>query len=534
MTTAVSSSLSSSEITSLIQQAETAYLQPATTLQSQETPIQTQIKDLGQVQSALSSLQSALASISDVSTLPQNTVSVSPSGAVTATATNNAEAGTYSLTGIHLAQSQSLISSGSSSATTALGSGSITIKVGTNAATTIAITSGQSSLDDIANAIDQADAGVQANVLYDGSAYHLVLTSTDSGSANAFTVTGAGTLTALSYTGASSGASGSSGLQEIHAASNAGFSIDGIAITSGSNTITGVVPGLTLTLTASGSATVQVSQNSSGLDAAAGSIVSALNTVLGTINQYSSYTTASGAGPLFGNVGLEVLRSNLLDAIGDPQVGGGSANSLYNSLAAVGFSITSGGTISLNTATFDAAAESNYGAVASLLGAIGTSSNPSIAVHDIGGADAGTYAINVTANADGTISGTVNGEAASGTGGLLVVTGSGAAQGLALQIPSGLTGSLGTVTVSQGLYTSLNSIVSAALAGGSGSVTSEIASLNDSITSMNQQIAVIEQQAQQETANLTTQYSNAEATISQLTTVSDFLSTYFNQTSGGG
>jgi len=531
MATAVSSALSSSEITSLIQQASAAYLAPATALQAQEQPIQTQITDLGKVQGALSSLQSALASLSNVSTLPQYTVSVSPSGAVTASVANNAEAGTYSLAGVHLAQSQSLISSGSSSATAALGSGSITIKVGSGAATTIAIASGQSSLDGIASAIDQADAGVEANVLYDGSTYRLVLTSTESGSANGFSVTGSGTLAGLSYT---AGVSGGGGLQEIHAAANAGFSIDGVAITSGSNTVTGVVPGLTLTLTASGSATVQVGQSTSGLDQAAGSVVSALNTVLDTINQYSSYTTASGAGPLFGNVGLQVLRSSLLDTIGDPQAGGTAANSLYNSLGAVGFSITSGGTVALNNATFQTAAQTNYDAVASLLGAIGTPSNPTIAVQDIGGAEAGTYAIDVTANSSGTVSGTVNGQAASGSGGLLVVTGTGAAQGLALQIPSGLTGALGTVTVSQGLYSSLNSIVSAALASGSGSVTSEIGGLTDSITSMNRQVAVLEQQAQQETADLTTQYSNAEATLSQLTTVSDFLTTYFNQTSGGG
>jgi flagellar hook-associated protein 2 len=328
-----------------------------------------------------------------------------------------------------------------------LGAGSIAVQVGSGSATTIAIASGQSSLDGIANAIDQANAGVEANVLYDGSSYHLVLTGDATGTANAFTVSGAGGLSALSYS------KGASGFSEAQAAANAAFSLNGIAITSGSNTITGVVPGLTLTLAASGSATVQVTASVAALDQGANSVVSAINTVLGTINQYASYSTASGAGPLFGNVGLEILRSSLLEAIASPAASGAAANSSYGSLAAAGFSITSGGTVTLDDATFQGAAQSDYSAVASLVA---------------------------------------------------------------------------------GFYGTMSSVVNSALASGSGGVTSNITSLNSTIGSMNQQIAILQQQAQQETLALTQQYSNAEATLSQLQTVSDFLTTYFNQTSGGG
>ena len=55
-------------------------------------------------------------------------------------------------------------------------------------------------LSAIAAAIDQADAGVNANVVFDGSSYHLVLTGDATGTANAFTVSGTGGLAGLSYT----------------------------------------------------------------------------------------------------------------------------------------------------------------------------------------------------------------------------------------------------------------------------------------------------------------------------------------------
>jgi hypothetical protein len=57
--------------------------------------------------------------------------------------------------------------------------------------------------------------------------------------------------------------------------------------------------------------------------------------------------------------------------------------------------------------------------------------------------------------------------------------------------------------------------------------------LNYTVTSMNQRIAALQQQAQQETLTLTQQYGVAQATLSQLETVSNFLCTYFNQPSSG-
>jgi hypothetical protein len=51
---------------------------------------------------------------------------------------------------------------------------------------------------------------------------------------------------------------------------------------------------------------------------------------------------------------------------------------------------------------------------------------------------------------------------------------------------------------------------------------------------MNTQIVALQKLAQQQTTALTQQYAQAQATINQLSTVSNFLSTYFNQSSGGG
>jgi flagellar hook-associated protein 2 len=523
---AVSGLLTSSQITSLIQQASAAFQLPAAALQTQETPLKAQISALGKVQGALSGLQSALAGLADVGTLAQRTVSLS-SPVVQASVTNEAAVGSYTLSGIHLASVETLISSGSSSSSGSLGSGSIAIQVGSGTTVTVNVTSGSSSLAGIAAAIDQAHVGVTASVLFDGAKYHLVLAGDHSGAASAFTVSGTGGLAGLSYN------AGASGLSLSQAATNASFSLNGLSITSGSNVIAGVVPGLSLTLAGSGSATVTVSQSVDGLDGAAQSVVQALNAALGTINQQTAFSQTSGSGALLGNVGLELLRTGILNALTAPLGFGGNAGSPFTSLSSVGFGITSGGTVSFNDSTFQAAAKANYTAVAALLGSAGIASNAAVSVAGVAAAPPGTYAVAVTGNSDGTVVGTVNGLAASGTGGVMVVTDPATLHGLTVQVQPGVTGPLGTVTISQGLFASLSSLVSSALASGSGSVTGMIGNLNQTIVSMDKQISALLLEASQETQVLTAQFSAAQATLSQLGTVSNFLTTFFHQSSGG-
>src|SRR5580692_53252 len=107
---AVSGLLSSSQISSLIQQASAAFQLPAAALQTQELPMKAQISALGKVQSALSGLQQALSGLANVQSLQQRTVSASPNGVVQASVTNAATPGTYTLTGIHVAHAETLIS----------------------------------------------------------------------------------------------------------------------------------------------------------------------------------------------------------------------------------------------------------------------------------------------------------------------------------------------------------------------------------------------------------------------------------------
>ena len=244
-------------------------------------------------------------------------------------------------------------------------------------------------------------------------------------------------------------------------------------------------------------------------------------------------TAASGAGPLLGDFNVEVLRSQLLNAISSPASAPASSGGGFTSLANIGFGIDSTGAITLDSGAFQSAAQSDYAAVAALLGNIGIASDSRVSVEDASLSQPGRYDVAVTENDGGGIIAVINGQAASGTNGDLTVTGSGDAQGLQLHIGSGATGDLGTVSVTPGLFSALSSAVNAALATNSG-ITGEIGNLNDSLTSLGTQVTALQQQAQKETLALTNQFSIAQATLSQLTTVSDFLTTYFSSNSSSG
>jgi len=526
--TTVTSALDSSSIQSLIQQATASYQLPAAALQQQEQPIQAKVSALGQIQSALSSLQSGLAQLNQLTALPPVTANSSNNGVVTAGASANASPGSYALTNVVLAQTQTVVSSDFASASNPLGAGDLTLQTGSQSPVTITIPAGSDTLSGIAAAVNAANAGVTASVVYDGTGYRLTLTGNQTGAANAFTVSGTGGLAGLSY------GLGADTMTQTQAASDASFTLNGIAITSASNQVTSAVPGLTFSLTGAGSATVTVATDTSSLDQVAQNVVTALNNTLATIGKFDYYNPNSNtpAGPLLGDFSIDMLRQQLLGIVSGMGGSGLPVSTPYQSLSTIGFSLTSDGTVTLDTGALDSAAKTNYAAVAALLGSVGTATSPQVTVGDVGAAKPGSYAVDITTNSGGTISGTVNGQAASGANGVLSVLGAGPALGLSLNIAGGVTGALGTVNVSQGLAGQLATLLNAALDPTSGSLTNETNNLNASLTQMNQRVAALQQQAQQQTLRLSQQFSNMEASTQQFSTVSNFLDSYFAAQSG--
>jgi flagellar hook-associated protein 2 len=383
------SSLSSASITAQIQQVETRQKAPITTLDNQITSEKSDISAWGVINGTISSLSTALAGISSVSTLTDRTANSTNSTVATATATNTAAVGTYDLTSVTLAKTQEIYSAelGSAAATLTGGAGSLTYTLKSGATTTVSIGSGSLTLNGIAAAINKAAGGVQASVLGTTAGARLVLQSSSTGSQQAFSVTGTGALAQFAYSSATA-----SGPNEIRSqtASNAALNINGVPVTSTSNTLASTITGLTINLTGSGTSTVSVSSAPSALSSALSGVAYSLNSAISAINKQTLFvppntSSASGSaqksGPLLGNFTATNLSNQLLTAVSGAAASGLSAN-------AIGLKVSSAGAVSFDSATFATAYAANPAGVQTLVADIYNSLS-SLTTAAIGGSSDG-------------------------------------------------------------------------------------------------------------------------------------------------
>lgn len=328
--------------------------QPLNLLNQQEASYKTKLSAYGSLTAALSSLQSAAAALEQPSVFDGQTASVSNSQVLSASADSSAAPGTYSVSVSSLAQAQSIASAGQASETSQLGTGiatTLSISFGTTSGTSfspnpsspavsIPLPSGSQSLQQIAAAVNSAGAGVSASIVNDGSSnpYRLVLTS-KSGAAESMTISASGDPALASLLDYSP--SSASNMTQTQAAQDASLSINGIAISSPSDVVSGAVQGMSLTLSNVGNSSITVAPDSSAAQKAISSFVSSYNSAISAINSATAYdSTTKTAGPLLGDYAAASIR-NQLSSVASSAFGG-------NSLSSVGISMQKDGTLSID------------------------------------------------------------------------------------------------------------------------------------------------------------------------------------------
>jgi flagellar hook-associated protein 2 len=359
-------------VSSLVSQLVAATRAPKDALISSETrTVTTQISALGALKGALSTFQSALSSLDAASSFNVMSASSTDQTAFTATAGSSAQPGVYGVTIANLASAQQLVSnpvSGGSSAQ--IGTGTLQLTLGTTSFS-VTIGSNDDTLSGIAAAINSASGnpGITATILTGTDGAHLVLGSSLTGAANSIQVaeTDAGTaLSALTYSSAAPG-----NYTQMSAPLDANFTIAGVPYTSPSNTVTDALSGVTLDLlgTNSASATLTVASDTAKIESNISSFVDAYNTYVGTVGPLGSFDSTTGtAGPMMGDALLTGVQNQIRQTLhGVIHTG----SSTYNSLASIGITSNSDGTLSLSTATLSSALSSNFSAVSRLFSGSG-------------------------------------------------------------------------------------------------------------------------------------------------------------------
>jgi flagellar hook-associated protein 2 len=315
---------------------------------------------LSSLNSALGGIQSALATLTSVNTFNSYSAALTVSGSSasigTASTLSSAHPGTYTIAVSQLATAQKRTSDPVASGT-AVGQGTISVTVGSN--TMNVAVSATNTLADIATSINSSSSnpGVTATIVNGVNGQQLVLSSSKTGVANGFTV--------------SANATSSSGLQALAtklntAGSNepqdAKLTIDGIDVTSASNSVSGKMDGVTLNLTGTGTNTLTVAQDNTAATNAIQGFVDAYNSYANTMSSLSSYDTSTGAaGVLLGDSTLTSVQRGVASVLS----GAVKGNSI-GTLANLGITRNADGTLALDKDKLAAAFQSNASAVKDL------------------------------------------------------------------------------------------------------------------------------------------------------------------------
>lgn len=354
-------------VSSLVAQLVAATQGPQESLISSHTQaVTSQISAVATLKNALATFQSSLAALDTPTSFGAETASSSDPTAFTASANSSAVLGSYGVSISKLAQAEQLVSapySGGSSAT--VGTGTLELTLG-GTSFSLTVDASNDTVAGIASAINSAtgNPGIEASVVTGTDGAHLVLTSSLTGASNAIQVaeTDSGTgLSSLTYSSANT-----ANYTQQTAAQDAAFSIAGVAYTSASNTVTDALSGVTLNLlaTTSSAATLTVSTDNTSVESNIQSLVSAYNALQGTFASLGSYdATSNTAGPMMGDSLLSTIQSQVRSSLYSIV---NTGSSTYNTLASIGITTNSDGTLSVNSTTLSAALSSDFSAVSEL------------------------------------------------------------------------------------------------------------------------------------------------------------------------
>lgn len=351
--------------------------QPLTALATRATNIQSQISAFGQIQSQFSALADVASRISDATTWSARSASSSNTNAATITAARSANATSFTLDIDALALRQS-ISSPPLTAGAAVGAGTLSLQLGTwaSAGTSFTPASGSAAVviavgaadtvADIANKINAAGAGVVATTFNDGMQDRLLLQSKGTGEAAGFRVQSAdAALAPLIFDPQNSPGVGmaSTGIS-IQYGQNAKARINGLQVTSATNTLSGNIPGVTINLLSTTTtgygtvgevkspATMSISEDVTPSVKNVQDFVVAYNTLNQSLTDLTRYDASTKSAGLFQGDSTVVGMQNVLRSM----IGSASLGLTSQRLSDVGIQSLRDGSLAINTSKLSTAA----------------------------------------------------------------------------------------------------------------------------------------------------------------------------------
>ena len=360
------------DVTGIVGSLMAVERRPLTQLQSLADSLGTRLSTVGKMQGYFSALQTKANALTSGTLWAGTIATSSDTAAVKVSTSTGAVAGSYAVAVGHLAAGQTITSAALASSSATLNEGSLTIELGSYqagapaagfdakagaSAITLSIGSGDTSLASLRDKINASGAGVSASIISDASGARLSLRSKDTGVENAFrisvteTVDDGNAATGLSSLGYDATAANSP-MSRSTSAINAALTVNGIALSSASNTLNNVADGLTLSLLKPTTTDIDVSvaADTASVKTAVTDFVAAFNTLAGFIKAQTAYNADSKvAGALQGDQATLAIQSQLRAVLN----AGSSASSTWSRLSEIGLTLKSDGTLDTSATKLD-------------------------------------------------------------------------------------------------------------------------------------------------------------------------------------
>ncbi|WP_229415783.1 flagellar filament capping protein FliD [Pseudoduganella armeniaca] len=265
----------------------------------------------------------------------------------------------------------------------------------------VTIDSTNNTLEGIRDAVNKAGLGVTATIVSDGSAnpYHLVFTSNATGANASMKMTLSGDdpdpadsalVDMLTYDPA-----GTQKMTQTSAAQDTKLSVNGIAVTSHSNNVGEAIQGVTLTVTQTGSSTLNVSKNTGTVKSNVEAFVKAYNDLNGTLKKLTGYNAETKTGgALQGDSTAQSVQSQIRRMM---TTGISGLTGDITTLGQVGISFDKDGTLSLDSSKFQKAMDKSFDDIGALFGAVGRSTDSLVSfTSSTSATKPGTYDLSIT------------------------------------------------------------------------------------------------------------------------------------------
>ncbi len=274
---------------------------------------------------------------------------VSDESALSATVSSTAAAGVYRLKVNSLAQAHQVATQVLPDADSEITQGTITLRAGSRSPVTITVDSTNNTLSGLATAINDANAGLSASIVEDGSGARIVLTAEKTGTANAISIT--------SNLAASSGNATQPAFDfgnPVQAATDAsvtlGSGTGAVTVTSDTNRISTLIGGVDLNLANADPAktiTLTVTRDTEPATKAVNDFVTSYNDLMDFLSKQTSYDagTQSG-GPLLGDSQVSTIRNQIQTTILGTVSG---VSGQVNRLSSIGVTVGDTGQLTFNS-----------------------------------------------------------------------------------------------------------------------------------------------------------------------------------------